>query len=148
MAQAQSGKTGKMERLGEKTIDGRRAVGFPCNWRGRGEIWADHKTSLPIRIEESTAKPETRIVMTDFRTGADLDESLFSVDVPKGYTVQQTKQLDLSKKPIQYVADALKMAAECNDGVFPPELRGEHGIDGILQRGRSGNWRKRNRPRQ
>ena len=26
------------------------------------------------------------------------------------------------------------MAAEYNDGVFPPALRGEQGIDGIMQR--------------
>lgn len=99
------------------------------------KFWADPKMLLPIRVEESTSNPEMQIVMTDFRTGADLDESLFSVDVPKGYTVQQTAQLDLSKKPIQYLADALKLAAELNQGVFPPELRGERGIDGVVRRG-------------
>ncbi len=136
VALAQNGKAGKVERLGEKVIDGRRAEGFRIEL-GAIEIklWADPKSLLPIRIEETTANPETRIVMTDFQTGIELDKSLFSVDVPAGYTVQQTMQVDLSKKPIQYVADALKMAAECNDGLFPPELRGEHGIDGIIQRG-------------
>ena len=72
--------------------------------------------------------------MTDFQVGVDLDESLFSLEVPAGYTVQQTAQIDLSKKPIAYLAEALKMAAEHNDGVFPPTLRGEEGIDGIMQR--------------
>ena len=33
-----------------------------------------------------------------------------------------------------YLTDALKMAAEYNGGVFPPSLRGEQGIDGIMQR--------------
>jgi outer membrane lipoprotein-sorting protein len=136
VAEAQGGKAGKVERLGAKTIDGRRTEGYRLQL-GAVEVkfWADAKTSLPIRVEEATTNPEMRIVMTDFRTGVDLDESLFSVDVPKGYTVRQTTQLDLSKKPIQYLADALKMAAECNHGVFPPELRGEHGIDGIIQHG-------------
>ncbi len=99
------------------------------------KLWADAKTSQPIRIEETMTQPEGRIVMTDFRTGVELDKSLFSVDVPKGYTVQQTAQLDVSKKPIKYLADALKMAAGFNGGVFPAELRGEHGINGIIRRG-------------
>ncbi len=99
------------------------------------KLWADPKTLLPVRIEETAASPEVRIVMTDFQTGVSLDRSQFSVELPAGYTLQQTAQLDLSKKPIQYVADALKMSAEYNNGVFPPELRGKNGIDGIIQRG-------------
>ena len=70
--------------------------------------------------------------MSDFQVDVDLDESLFSLDVPKDYTVQQTLQLDLSKNPIYYLAETLKLAAELNDGVFPPTLRGKEGIDGIF----------------
>jgi hypothetical protein len=117
-------------------IDGRRTEGFRIQ-HGAVEvrIWADPKTLLPIRVEEVTVNPETRIVMTDFQVGADLDKSLFSLDVAVGYTVQNTMQLDVSKEPMAYVAEALKMAAEYNGGVFPPVLRGQQGIDGMLQRG-------------
>ena len=106
------------------------------------KLWADPKTLLPIRIEETMADPEMRIVMTDFQIDIELDKSLFSVDVPKGYTVRETAQFDASKKPIQYLADGLKLAAKCNDGVFPPELRGEHGIDGIILPRRGGPCEK------
>ena len=139
VAGAKNGKAGKVERLGVDTIDGRRAEGFRIRLGAVDvKIWADPKTSLPIRVEQATvaaAGPEVRIVMTDFQTGVDLDKSLFSLDVPAGYTVRQAMQLDLSKKPLAYLAEALKMAAEYNDGVFPPTLRGEQGIDGIIQRG-------------
>jgi outer membrane lipoprotein-sorting protein len=139
VAGAQNGRAGKVERLDGETIDGRRAQGFRIRL---GEIevkiWADPKTLLPVRVEETTsASPEARlftIVMTDFQIGMDLDESLFSLDVPVGYTVGQATQIDLSKKPIAYLAETLKMAAEYNDGVFPPTLRGDEGIDGIVQR--------------
>jgi outer membrane lipoprotein-sorting protein len=136
VAAAHAGKGGKVERLPVEVIDGRRTEGFRIQ-QGAVEvrIWADPKTLLPIRVEEGTANPETRIVMTDFQIGADLDQSLFSLDVPVGYTVQNTMQLDLAKEPIAYVAEALKIAAEYNGGVFPPALRGEQGIDGIWQRG-------------
>lgn len=138
VSNAQSGKVGKVERLGVKTIDGRSAQGFDIQL-GTTEvkIWADPKTLLPIRVEQTSETPgvsKVRIVMTDFKVNIPLDESLFSVDVPLGYTVQQTMQLDASKSPWAYLADALKMAAEYNDGVFPPTLRGEQGIDGIMLR--------------
>jgi outer membrane lipoprotein-sorting protein len=138
VAGAQSGKTGKVERLGVETIDGRRAEGFRIQLGAvEVKIWADPKTLLPIRVETATgagAGPEVRIVMTDFQVGVDLDKSLFSLDVPPGYTIQQTMQIDASKSPWAYLADALKMAAEYNDGVFPPTLRGEQGLDGVFQR--------------
>ena len=127
-----------MERLGAETIDGRTAEGFRIQLGAIDvKIWADPKTLLPIRVEETTEAadgPKVSIVMTDFQVNVPLDESLFSVDVPPGYTVQQTMQIDASKSPWAYLADALKMAAEYNDGVFPPALRGEQGIDGIMQR--------------
>ena len=43
-------------------------------------------------------------------------------------------QIDLSKKPAAYLADALKWAAEHNDGVFPAAIRGEEGLDGVMRR--------------
>jgi outer membrane lipoprotein-sorting protein len=135
VASAENGKAGKAERLGAEVIDGRRTEGFRIRLGAiEVKIWADPKTSLPLRIEEATSAPEVRIVMTDFQVGVALDKSLFSLDVPAGYTIQQTTQLDVSKKPVAYVAEALKLAAECNDGVFPPEMLGEHGIDGVLRR--------------
>jgi outer membrane lipoprotein-sorting protein len=136
VAAAQRGEGGKVERLDGEEIDGRRTECFRIR-RGSIEIkvWADPKTFLPVRVEENAGNPETRIVMTDFQVDKDLDESLFSLDVPAGYTVEQTMQVDATKKPITYVAEALKMAAEFNDGVFPAELRGEQGIDGITRQG-------------
>jgi hypothetical protein len=98
------------------------------------KIWADPKTLLPIRVEYATTDPESSTIMTDFRVNVPLDESLFAVDVPPGYTIQQTKELDASK-PWAFVTGTLRMAAECNDGVFPPTLRGEQGIVAVIQQG-------------
>jgi outer membrane lipoprotein-sorting protein len=135
VADARSGTAGTVERLGVETIDGRRAEGFRIRHGAlEVKVWADPKTLLPIRVEEArSAAPEDRIVMTDFQVGVDLDESLFSLDVPAGYTVQ-TIQVDLSKKPIAVLAETLKFAAEHNDGVFPPTLLGEPGLGDIMRR--------------
>ncbi len=138
VAGANSGGVFKVERLGIEKIDGRRAQGFHIQLGAvEVKIWADPKTLLPIRVEETTGAAsgsEVRIVMSDFHIGVDLDESLFSVDLPAGYTVQQTMQIDLSKKPVAYLAEALKWAAEHNDGVFPATMRGEEGLDGVMRR--------------
>ena len=141
IADAQSGKDGKVERLGTKTIDDRTAEGFQIQVGAINvKMWADPKTLLPIRVEQNTvaaAGPKVSIVMTDFQINTDLDESLFSLDIPPGYTVTQTLNMDvakIAKNPLAGLAEALKMAAEYNNNTFPDTLRGENGIDGILQR--------------
>jgi outer membrane lipoprotein-sorting protein len=88
---AKSGKGGKVVRLGVKTIDGVSAEGFRIR-EGNTEtvIWADSKTLLPVRVEKRESSPDSReeyTVMSDFRVDVKLDKSLFSLDVPKGYTV-------------------------------------------------------------
>jgi outer membrane lipoprotein-sorting protein len=135
--QAKSGKSGTVEKLGIETIEGRNAEGFRMEVGSiKVTIWADPKTLLPIRVEESTSAlgSDIFIMMNDFQTEVKLDESLFSIEVPPGYTLEQTTQMDVSKKPVDYIVDALTWAVDNNDGVFPPELMGEHGLQEIMQK--------------
>jgi outer membrane lipoprotein-sorting protein len=149
IASAKSGKGGEAKRLGIETIDGRRADVFSLQSKDAEmktsvefKIWADPKTSLPIRIETIVqGNVESRKVMSDFHFDVDLDRALFSADVPKGYTMQEM-QMDFSKGPLCFVAEALGLAAEHNGGVFPPRLIGKQGIDGILQRSVRDLWKK------
>jgi hypothetical protein len=135
VANAQSGKAGKVQRLGLQTIDGHEAEGFHIQVGSIDvKIWADPKTLLPVRVEVTSTEPSTRVVMTDFRFNVPLDESLFSVDVPPGYSVEQTVQIDASK-PWAFLTSTLKMAAEMNGGVFPPSLQGDQGVVSVFQRG-------------
>jgi outer membrane lipoprotein-sorting protein len=140
VANAQSGKVGKVDRLGAKTIDGREAEGFRFN-AGAADvtIWAHPKTSLPIRVEQTSegavlSSMNVSVTMTDFQVDVPLEESLFSLDVPPGYTAKEPIQIDIPKDPFTFLKDGLKLAAEYNGGVFPPQLRGENGFDGILDR--------------
>ena len=141
IANAQSGKGEKVERLGIETIDGRRTEVFRLRYQNavlkfsmETKIWADLKTSLPVRVERfGRGEHEFHTVMTDFRVGVDLDPALFSVEVPKGYRVQQF-QMDRSKGPFAIIAEVLGMAAKKNGGLFPSTLHGEQGIDGIINR--------------
>ena len=97
VAKVQSGKAaGEVDRLGPKTIDGRSAEGFRVQ-TGTQEstIWADPKTLLPIRVEETNKLAnggEMRVVLSDFQINPDLDKSLFSFDVPSGYKVRTAQR--------------------------------------------------------
>lgn len=82
------------EPLGTRQIDGHEAFGFRFRLKGDGtnylmagvsEIWVDATTKLLIIAE--TRDDENRWVATlkDFVFNMELDDSLFSVEVPEGY---------------------------------------------------------------
>ncbi len=132
---AQSGDSDSFERLGIDLVDGRRVGGFRVR---RGSIaitlWADPKTSLPVRVEyATTTEPKVREVLTDFQINVNLEESLFSLEVPTGFT-EERQTVDLATRPVDHLVAALRYTAEHNDDMFPDELRGKVGIDGVLQR--------------
>jgi hypothetical protein len=54
--------------------------------------------------------------------------------VPPDYTVQSTTEVDTTQG-WSLLSQALKMAAELNDGVFPAALTGEQGVASVIQRG-------------
>jgi outer membrane lipoprotein-sorting protein len=108
-ADARDGKGNKIERLGKRTIDGHDAQGFRLEIRSTEvKIWADSKSQLPVRVESRTLVPEmsydSTCEMTDFQVGVDLDKSLFSLDVPPGYTIEKERifgRLQLPKEKSQ-----------------------------------------------
>jgi outer membrane lipoprotein-sorting protein len=129
VAEAQGGKGLKAERLPDEAINGRQTEVYGLKIQiVEVKIWVDPKTLLPIRVEYHSTSPggtESHIIMTDFHTDVDLDAALFCVDIPEGYTIQQTVDLDMSKKQIFWVAELLKIVAEQNGDVFPPTLHQE-----------------------
>ena len=134
VAKAVQGQAGDVKQLGVQTIDGRQAQGFRFRQGSiEVDIWADPKTLLPLRVEETfNSETNIHIVMSDFQVNPALDSSLFSVEVPPGYTLQHTAQIDLSRKPITYLAGALKAAAEFKGGVFPSDVVGNQGLTQLL----------------
>lgn len=88
------------EKLAERMVDGKRVFGFRTVEgieRQNGTdtwtriYWVDSRTKLPVRIEVElrSTRPrfaQSRGVASDFVFDAPLDESLFSTDMPDGYT--------------------------------------------------------------
>jgi hypothetical protein len=113
---------GQVEQLGEQVIDGQKAVVFVG--RGQNEavtIWADPKTAYPIRIEAQIGQ-EFSFIMKNFEFDADVDESLVSMDVPDGYTLEKA-ELDLGNATEEDFVESLRIWAEIiGDGTFPETI--------------------------
>ena len=80
----------KRKSLGEKEIDGHRAIGYSFAEPGENmELWGDAKSGLPIRVELTMADCRNmKVTISDFAFNGELAESLFSLDPPAGYKVE------------------------------------------------------------
>ncbi len=78
--------------LGTKQINGRKAVGFRLIYGRRDyNVWADARTGAPVHIECEHALlsgRKGRVTVTDIQIDIELDENLFSLDPPKGYSTE------------------------------------------------------------
>jgi outer membrane lipoprotein-sorting protein len=122
----------KRETLGEKLIDGHKVVGYQLTMPDKVIIlWGDPKAGLPIRIEQRfvAAEPEkfvaereskstSAITMTDFVLNLPLDESLFSLEPPAGYTVVRG-EVDASSPREKDLIEALRCYSDLFGGAFP-----------------------------
>jgi hypothetical protein len=108
----------EVEDLGTRQIDGREAVGFLAKHPSVEIIvWADSKTGLPVRIESKEG--QLNVICRNVQFDVPMDESLFSMEVPEGYKLQQM-ELDLNSATEEdFVAGLRLLAEKVNDGYFP-----------------------------
>lgn len=91
---------GSEENIGLAEIDGRKVVGFLVKSNSTEvTVWADAHSGVPVQVEsigplrsETTSDPEGLSVKTTFSDlvyGEKLDDALFSLVPPEGYSVEQ-----------------------------------------------------------
>ena len=116
--------------IGREEIDGRTTDVFRVEQDSQlTTIWADVQTGLPIRVEIDTGEREVvgeqlsraHWVFSNFVWNAELDESLFSLEAPEGYSIER-KQLDHSRADEGDLIEALRIWTEVTKGSFPDEL--------------------------
>ena len=116
----------KRESLGEKEVDGHRAVGWRLSGPGLHEpgvtvtIWGDPQTGLPIRMESSYALDGQKSTLSDCILNPDFDESMFNLDPPAGYKVLNI-QTDASPVTEKDLTETLRRCGEVY-GAFPDTL--------------------------
>ena len=87
------------EQIGEQTIDGRKARGLRTTSKNKRDTstrtyWVDAKTNRPLRIKYEYQLKDPKAlkqvaIMSRFVFDASLDESLFSIEPPNGFTVKE-----------------------------------------------------------
>jgi len=110
------------EELGTSEIDGRALQGFRVTKEGViNTVWIDPQTRDLVRVEtEFINAPGMNVVMTDFQFDVDLDDSLFSLTPPDGYTPIEV-QADVSEVTEQDLIEFLRAwSSWTKDGTFPP----------------------------
>jgi len=111
----------EVEELGKQEIDGREAVGFLARHpRVELTIWADPETALPVRIEQVGG--QMKVICKNVKFDVPMDESLFSMEVPEGYTLQEA-ELDLLGATEEDFIEGLRIRAEVfGGGQFPESV--------------------------
>ena len=106
--------------LGEREIDGLTTIGYHVQRPGVDiTVWADPQTKLPVQME-NTVGPVT-YTMTDIVFNVELDETLFSLEIPEGYTVR-TMQVDASEPTEKDLLEMFRIWADHMDGNLPSVL--------------------------
>lgn len=122
--QAQQTGNESVEFLGKQTIDGQSAIGYRVRLGEEFIVWANAETLLPIRMEYSMTKKmgfEFTYTFSDFTFNVELDESLFSLEIPEGYTVD-TVQMDVSEPKEKELHETFRLWTDVFGGKFPPDL--------------------------
>ena len=84
-------------------------------------VWADPETALPVRIEHET--PNMLIACDNLQFDVPFDESLFSMEAPDGYVVQDAGGIDFSDSSESAFIETLRIWAEIiEDGHFPNSI--------------------------
>jgi outer membrane lipoprotein-sorting protein len=123
LAEKRDAKDDQFERLGEKEIDGKRALGFRNDSpAGTVTLWGDPKTGQPIRIESVwSGVPRTQVVMSNFEINVELKADLFDQTVPANYKLQSF-DVDGSQSREQDLVQAFRSCADIGGGEFPETL--------------------------
>ena len=114
------------EKLGKSTIDGRVVEGFVVKQASTAyTIWVDDNTKALVQIEHKPSIKGMNIaktVMSDFQFNEKLDDSLFSTDVPEGYSVQESMQTPRVAGGETSIVESLRAYTKHSGGEFPSSL--------------------------
>jgi len=107
--------------LGQRQLQGRQLVGFHAEYpKAELTVWADPATALPVRVEHTGG--QMKVICKNFKFDEPMDAELFRMDVPEGYTLQQTA-IDVYGATEADFIEGLRIRAELlGDGLFPDSV--------------------------
>ena len=109
-----------VEFLGEKKLDGQTAIGYRVQKPElNATVWANSESKMPIQIE--IFEESMTVAMSNIVFDVELDETLFSLDIPEEYSVK-TLRKDLSEPTEEDFIESFRIWAEHMDGKFPSKM--------------------------
>ncbi len=110
-----------IEKLGRKQLDGHEVVGFFASHPKLDiTIWADVDTGLPVRIEHNVGT--MHVTCKNMKFDIPMEEEMFSMEVPAGYTVQKPITADLQPTEGNFIEGLRLIAEKLNYGRFPDDI--------------------------
>jgi hypothetical protein len=112
------------EELGTNEIDGREVQGFRITEEGLiNSVWIDIQSRQLVLVEmEFLNAPGMSGTISDFQFDVELDDSLFNLTPPDGYTRLEI-QVDTDEVSEQHLIEFLRLwSTWMKDGRFPPTL--------------------------
>lgn len=111
--------------VSEEELDGISVLKYTCSEAGmKITVWANPLTRLPVRVfltdSWEAAKAKMQITYTNFKWDVELDESLFSLEVPDGYTTQN-QAMDMSESTEEDFLALYRIYVRLNNDTFPDE---------------------------
>ncbi|MHC4426772.1 MAG: LolA family protein [Planctomycetota bacterium] len=135
------------EVLGERKIDGRTVQGYRITEKGvTYTVWVDPGIRELVEIEmQFDNAPGVSGTATDFRFDVELDDSLFSLTPPDGYTRMEI-QVDASEPDEEDFIEFLRLwSAKMKDSTFPPTVNPVELANSIKKMAKSGMLRSDNK---
>jgi len=114
------------EFVGEEEVEGVVAHKYKCDQQGASHymVWLDPKTKMPVKIlmteHADPAQSKMHLTMSNFDWGAEVDESLFTLDIPEGYNLME-QSLDLGGSSEEDFTAMMRIYVRLNDDAFPGE---------------------------
>jgi len=128
-----------VRRIGRRMVGTAVAEGFELRKAGEDypiTVWADPQTSLPVRLEQTAKQPDGKLIQavtTDIVFDAELDDSLFNLEAPAGYTrrladgpAERASKLELRVKTARKMTEILRMGlayVQEHGGQWPDQLQ-------------------------
>jgi hypothetical protein len=117
-----------VEELGRKQLDSKEVVGFFASHpKVETTAWADVDTGLPVRIELNEGQAQLHLTFKNMEFDLPMEEEMFSMEVPAGYTLRESMTLDLQAGTEDNFIEGLRLIAEkLNYGLFPDDVSVEY----------------------
>lgn len=126
--------------IGEKTLEGRRVRGFRASFAGSNlEIWADAATGDLVQVEQTIATvPDVKSIMTEIRTDEPVDDTMFELRPPDGYSLMNV-QMNMSAPTEEHLVGLLRFWVTMSaDETFLPAINQSE----IMKAAASGKMKK------